>query len=86
MRVNTTELLNLAERNIVEAHLVVGNGGRATHFFYGYDHSTGQFTTEGIDGEEMLETREEVLAKYPDERGAIWTIDQCYVPGEDESQ
>ncbi len=83
MQTNTTALLNLAERNIVEAHLTVGGGGRATHFFYGYDSSTGQFTTEGIDGEEVLETRSEILAEYPNNRGEIWTIDQCYVPGED---
>ena len=72
---NTTELIEYAENHvIVEAHLTLKAGGRATHFLCfesdGLHH-------EGIDGERQCVTPGEFLELYPDHLGDVWTVEEA---------
>jgi hypothetical protein len=69
------ELIERAKNHVVvEAHLTLTGGLRATHFLWieGDDLYHG-----GIDGERQRLTPDEFMEMYPDSLGNVWTLDQA---------
>ncbi len=78
---STRRLLRLVRRRnaIVEAHLVLNGGLRATHWFTYQEKSA--YLTEGIDGEEYETTAREFAKTYAwAGTGAIWHLDSVSGP------